>query len=136
MKQLLTRWRKRWFPEKPVRVSTLDPPCSECDCSTATVVLSEYSDGWHLRFEGVAGSGNGGGDSIPAEKARAILDALSPPYEPATIRAAGFYDDFGFCTSCEKFYCSEHWRVQESTSGGGTCPAGHFKSLDPHWSPD
>jgi hypothetical protein len=98
------------------------------------IELTESSGGWHLRYEGTAGCGNGSGDPISAERAQAILDAFSPPYEAAKIRAADFYDDFGFCTSCAKFYCPTHWRV--SSTGGGTCPAGHFKSLDPHWHPD
>ncbi len=68
------------------------------------------------------------------ERALAILAALTLPYEAAKIRAADFYDDFGFCIDCAKFYCSTHWQV--STTGGGRCPAGHFKSLDPHWHPD
>lgn len=97
------------------------------------VELTERSGGWSLRYEG-AGGGNGKGDPISAERAQAILDALRSPYELARIQAAGFYDDFGYCTLCEKFYCPTHWQV--SSTGGGTCPAGHFKSLDPHWHPD
>jgi len=134
IKGVLSRWKKRWQPEPATRVLNLEPPCSQCGQPTAAVMLSEYPDRWHLRFQGVAGHGNGQGDDISGEKARAILGALSPPYELAKIRAAGFYDDFGYCTPCEKFYCSTHWQV--STTGGGTCPEGHFKSLDPHWHPD
>lgn len=134
MRRLFARWWKRRQPERPTQTLSLDPPCSECGLPAATVRLAEYSSGWHLTFAGVAGLGNGGGDSISAEEVQAIRDALSPPYETARIRAAGFYDDFGFCLTCEKFYCSRHWKV--SSTGGGTCPAGHFKSLDPHWHPD
>lgn len=126
--------RRHRRSEAPARTLSLAPPCSECGLPAGTVVLTEHADGWHLRFQGVAGSGNGTGDRIPDEKAQAILDALSPPHEPAKIQAAGFYDDFGFCTTCAKFYCSTHWNI--SDTGGGTCPAGHFKSLDPHWQPD
>jgi hypothetical protein len=130
----LSRWRRRNLPEAPARVLTLDPPCSQCGSPTARVVLAEYTGGWRLTFVGVEGSGNRSGDPISGEEATAILDALTPPYESARIQAAGFYDDFGFCTSCAEFYCATHWQV--STTGGGTCPAGHFKSLDPHWHPD
>ena len=135
MRRLLA-WGRRWLPAvpTPTRVLSLSPPCSECGVSAATVVLAEYADGWRLTFEGVAGYGNGGGDHVSGERAQAIRDALSPPYESARVQAAGFYDDFGYCTSCEKFYCFTHWQV--STTGGGRCPAGHFKSLDPHWQPD
>ena len=101
---------------------------------TVSIMITESSGSWHLRFVGTAGCGNGSGDPISAERAQAILDAFSPPYETAKIQAAGFYDDFGFCTSCEKFYCTTHWHV--SPTGCGTCPAGHSKSLDPHWHPD
>ena len=97
------------------------------------IELSERSGGWHLKYEGASG-GNGSGDPVSAERAQAILDALHPPYELARIQAAGFYDDLGYCAPCAKFYCHLHWQV--SSTGGGTCPAGHFKSLDPHWHPD
>ena len=120
-------------PEPPLRVLDLAPPCSECGTSAGTVRLFEYPDGWRLGFWGVADVG-GGADPVSDEKARAIREALTSPYDPAKIQAAGFYDDFGFCLDCGKFYCSAHWQV--SSTGGGKCPAGHFKSLDPHWHPD
>jgi len=136
VKRWLLHWIKRWQPETPppIQVLRLSPPCSECGVRAATVELAEYADGWRLNFVGVADCGNSGRDRISDEEAQAIRDALSPPYESAKIQAAGFYDDFGYCTSCQKFYCGTHWQV--STTGGGTCPAGHFKSLDPHWHPD
>lgn len=132
MGRALLRWAKRWLPAAPTRTLDLAPPCSQCGAPAGTVLLAEYTDGWHLELEGVAG--NGSSDRISDEKAQAIRDALSPPYELAKLQAASFYDDFGFCTTCGAFYCSTHWQV--STTGGGTCPAGHFKSLDPHWHPD
>ena len=117
------------------RKVSLSPRCSVCGGSAGVVDLVEDAAGWRLVFVGVAGSGTPpGGDRISTEKADAIRAALTPPYRPATIRAAGFYDDFGYCSSCEKFYCSTHWQL--STRGGGTCPEGHFKSLDPHWNPE
>lgn len=136
MMDWMVHWKRRLFPEAPtpIQVLSLSPPCSECGNSAALVRLAEFSDGWRLTFEGVAGSGNGGGDPISGAKVQSIRDALSPPYASERIRAAGFYDDFGYCIPCEKFYCATHWQV--STTGGGTCPAGHFKSLDPHWHPD
>ena len=44
---------------------------------------------------------------------------------------AGFYDDAGFCQDCDAAYCYRHWHVSET--GYEHCPAGHGKSLDPHW---
>lgn len=129
-----SRWMESRRPEPPLQTLDLAPQCSECGTRTTVVVLSEYSDGWRLVFQGVNGPGNGSGDPVSEEKAQAIRNALTPPYKTETIKAAGFYDDFGFCTECEAFYCGTHWNV--STTGGGTCPAGHFKSLDPHWHPD
>ena len=134
MKEAILRWFTRKLPASPKQVLSLTPACSVCHTPAARVELSEYSDGWCLVFEGVAGSGNGAGDSISNERAQSIRKALTPPFESATIEAVGFYDDFGFCQACEAFYCSTHWQV--SATGGGTCPAGHFKSLDPHWHPE
>lgn len=94
----------------------------------------DHPGGWRLGFQGVAGVGGGAADPMSGDEARAMREALTPPYDAAKIRNAGFYDDFGFCLDCEAFYCSAHWQV--STTGGGTCPNGHFKSLDPHWRPD
>lgn len=111
----------------------LSPRCAVCGLPAATIELSEVSGSWLLRYSGPGGS-NGSGDRIPAETAVAIRKAFTPPYEATQIKAAGFYDEAGFCADCEKFYCPTHWNV--SSSGSGRCPEGHFKSLDPHWSPD
>jgi hypothetical protein len=88
---------------------------------------------WWLLFQGVD-AGNGGGDAITAERADQIAAAFTLPYSYTQVHAAGFYDDAGFCGSCDAPYCRRHWRV--SGSGYGSCPRGHGKSLDPHWSPD
>lgn len=48
-------------------------------------------------------------------------------------RSLDLYDDIGFCDECKVPYCDIHWSV--SATGYGTCPKGHGKSLDPHWSP-
>ncbi len=88
---------------------------------------------WWLLFEGVA-AGNGLGDPITADRAAQVGDAFSQPYNYDRVHAAGFYDDAGFCQSCGVAYCYRHWHV--SRSGYGSCPEGHGKSLDPHWSPE
>ena len=115
------------------RPAGLSPRCAVCRRTAATIGLSEDPGGWLLRYSGPGGS-NGSGDRIPAERAAAIRKAFTPPYAVAAIKAAGFYDDAGFCAGCAKFYCPQHWNT--SPTGGGRCPQGHFKSLDPHWSPD
>jgi hypothetical protein len=88
---------------------------------------------WWLRYQGiVAGSGMVGGD-IDEARAERITRAFqqSPGY--SAVHAAGFYDDAGFCGKCDTAYCATHWRP--TSTGYGTCPRGHGKSLDPHWSP-
>ena len=87
-----------------------------------------------LIYSGPGGSNGNIGDLITQDQANAIRAALSAPYFADKLRAAGFYDGAGFCNQCLKFYCSTHWNV--SGTGGGVCPEGHFKSLDPHWSPE
>lgn len=122
----------RVFQSK-VTDNSLSPRCSICKHIAANIEVLEVSGSWHLRYSGPGGS-NGSGDRISVETAQAIRDAFAYPYDQAKIRAAGFYDDAGFCADCAKFYCPTHWDV--SSVGGGVCPAGHFKSLDPHWSPE
>lgn len=120
-------------PGPPLQVLEPAPNCSVCDQRTVTLQLIEDINGWCIRFQGVEGSGNGNGDPISSEEVQTLLEALRPPYNAEKIQATGFYDDFGFCIPCEKFYCGTHWQISR---GLGTCPAGHPKSLDPHWSPD
>jgi hypothetical protein len=86
-----------------------------------------------MKYKG-AGGENGSGDLITAERAQNILTAFAEPYAPDRIRAAGFYDDGGYCLDCQQFYCPTHWNI--TSTGGGRCPKGHFKSLDPPWSPE
>lgn len=111
----------------------LSPPCSVCGQRAATIKLSEVAGGWLLTYSGPGGS-NGAGDRVTADRAAAIRLAFTPPYAAANIDRARFHDHAGFCLKCGKFYCPTHWNV--SSTGGGTCPNGHFNSLDPHWSPE
>lgn len=115
------------------RPGNLSPRCAVCGQVAAKIELSRTPDAWLLKYSGPGGS-NGSGDPVSAAKAEVILRAFTPPYDAAKIRAAEFYDDAGFCIDCAKFYCPTHWSV--SSIGSGRCPRGHFKSLDPHWSPD
>ena len=122
------------LPAPGARPRVPPPQCLECGAATVQIEITESPSGGHFRYQGTVDCGNGQGDPMASERAQAILDALTPACESARIQAAGLYDDFGFCTACTKFYCPTHWEV--SSTGGGTCPAGHFKSLDPHWHPD
>jgi hypothetical protein len=124
-------FRRIFLPE--TTGDSLSPRCSVCERVAAKIELREVSGSWYLRYSGPGGS-NGNGDRISVERAQVIRDAFAHPYERTKIRVAGFYDDAGFCIDCGKFYCPTHWNI--SSTGGGTCPAGHFKSLDPHWSPE
>ena len=88
---------------------------------------------WWVLFEGIV-AGNGiGSERSPAEGER-LARIFSGPLTWESVHSAGFYDDLGFCRECGVAYCANHWRV--SAGGYGRCPAGHGKSLDPHWSPD
>lgn len=109
------------------------PGCSKCGAVASTIQLFSDSGKWRLIYEGLD-SGSGSGTDVTPDQASAIIAGFTEPYLRDKIRAAGFYDDCGFCMKCNKFYCPTHWNI--STTGGGRCPEGHFKSLDPHWSPD
>ena len=110
-----------------------EPRCSLCGRPSATIRIVREDGGARLIYDGPGGSRGRGGLSITDATMDAIAAAFVPPYERAKVKAAEFYDDAGFCESCESFYCPTHWNI--SSTGGGTCPQGHFKSLDPHWHP-
>lgn len=114
-------------------VENLSPVCHKCGRPATTVELLHEVGSVRLRYEGLC-AGNGQGDLVSEKRADAIRVAFTPPYAVERIRLAGLYDDGGFCRECLKFYCFKHWHV--SSTGGGRCPKRHFKSLDPHWSPD
>lgn len=116
-----------------MRKEDLSPACSVCGKPASVIKLFHSGDEVRFVFKGIVG-GNGSGNPISQERAAALHDAFTPPYAAGRIARAGLYDDGGFCTTCGRFYCYTHWNV--SSSGGGRCPEGHFKSLDPHWSPD
>jgi hypothetical protein len=92
--------------------------------------LQEEQDQWRLVFRGIE-AGNGSGDIIDAARADRVFAAFHPEPSPDLI-CAEFYDGAGYCSACRDAYCSDHWHP---VSGYGTCPRGHGKSLDPHWSP-
>ena len=114
-------------------IQTFKPKCAVCGTPSAHIDLTAKDGRPHLKYSSLGGE-NGSGDEITAERAQAIITAFTPPYDPATVRTADFYDDAGYCLECQTFYCSKHWNI--TPTGGGTCPEGHFKSLDPHWSPE
>ncbi len=87
---------------------------------------------WRFIYSGVEG-GNGGGDDIPAGEAARLAAAFSEPLTYDKVTTSGLFDEAGYCAKCRVPYCFEHWGAG---LGSGTCPRGHWKSLDPHWSPD
>ncbi len=132
------------------------PKCSCCDRAAASIeviapqaepaewlswtqerqqIFAKYrrANQFLLLYEGPGGSNGWVGDAITPERAQQIIAACASA-NPAAIRDAGFYDDAGFCAACGAFYCPTHWSI--SSTGYGVCPAGHGKSLDPHWYPD
>lgn len=102
--------------------------------STAQASISRQREPgqWYLLVTGPA-AGNGYGDPIDISRAGQIAWAFRSPLRFAQVHEAGFYDDAGFCPACDAPYCYRHWHV--SQTGYGTCPHGHGKNLDPHWSP-
>jgi hypothetical protein len=122
-----------WFRPQ-LKTLVFQPRCSLCSRPSATIRVVSRDDGPRLVYDGPGGSSGSGGVPITQARVDAIAAAFVTPYERAKIKAAEFFDDAGFCESCECFYCPTHWNI--STTGGGTCPKGHFKSLDPHWSPE
>ena len=88
---------------------------------------------WHFIYAGPA-AGNGLGDDTSEGREAVIAAAFAPAVNADRVRGAGFYDNAGVCLPCGRPYCREHWNM--TASGFGTCPQGHGKSLDEHWSPD
>ena len=141
----------------PLASMVADLPCAICGKQSAHVELvapgelparwtdwdgrrqesySRYHDPsrWRFIYDGPA-AGSGDGRNIEAAEAARITAAFTPPVCAARVDDdAGFYDSAGLCGQCDLPYCREHWRV--TVSGTGTCPRGHAKSLDPHWSPE
>lgn len=111
----------------------LSPACCICRAPSAIIRLRLEDAGVRFTYEGVC-AGNGGGRIIGEEEATALRTAFSPPFTVERVNVAGLYDDAGFCRSCEEFYCFAHWNV--TATGGGWCPEGHLKLLDPYWSPE
>jgi hypothetical protein len=88
-------------------------------------------DSYQLLYDGPGGGNGNVGDAITAERADSIIAAFTGSQTPEKMKAAGFYDGAGRCQECREFYCPKHWSI--SSTGYGTCPSGHGKSLDPHW---
>lgn len=108
---------------------------------------------WWVVYSGPEAGSGPSGSSISEDRAQHVLAMLTTtPLTAEIVNQAGFYDDAGFCTQCggapatdtsldppadqapPRPYCYDHWNV--SSTGYGTCPFGHGKSLDPHWSPE
>ena len=123
----------------PNRISewSFEAKCNACDRAATTIRLvyetPEDPDG-PVRYmhDSPGGQVSEPGWTISLERAETIKAAFAPPHTLERIRQAQFWDDSGFCSECSQFYCWTHWNV--STIGGGWCPQGHFKLIDPHCS--
>lgn len=129
------------WPWKNPNDWSFKPRCSKCFILRAAHIrivaprTSSAESPHKLRFiYSGPGGANGEGDLITIDDAERIKAAFAKPFDGARIRLANFYDDAGFCLDCSRFYCEWHWGMP--ADGAGTCPKGHFKSLDPHWWPD
>lgn len=134
----------------------LDTICSKCNSQAAKIEIvepnaypqdsSEWSrdklerykrfrdfESYYLVYSGPGGSNGQIGNRINSKKVLSLINTFTKLYDIDKIRDH-FYDLAGFCVDCIKFYCEEHWNI--SYSGSGICPEGHFRSMDPHWSPD
>ncbi|MBY9074219.1 hypothetical protein K1X13_05220 [Nocardioides sp. WL0053] len=87
---------------------------------------------WRFIYEGVE-AGNGHGDDIKESEAALLAHAFTVPLTYPRVHTAGLDDDAGFCPTCAVPYCFDHWNSPGRADG--TCPRGHWRSLDPHWSP-
>ncbi len=98
-------------------------------------IYEEHRDlqSYYLLYEGPGGGNGMIGDPISLERVELLTSAFSKPYDEAEMKEQ-LYDMAGYCVPCQEFYCRGHWNP--TTTGGGTCPEGHWKSLDPHWSPE
>ena len=122
-----------WLRLRPSE-TVFEPSCVLCGRPSATIRITSQAEGFVLIYDGPGGSSGSSGVPITRARYEAITAAFVEPFTITKIRAAEFYDDAGFCGLCGCFYCPTHWNI--SATGGGTCPKGHFKSLDPHWSPE
>jgi hypothetical protein len=116
------------------RAFLVEPPCHICGRPATHVELRRESDGWRFIYEGIE-AGNGNGDIVSDEKAAMLTATFADPPHFDLMREADLhYDNAGYCEQCGVAYCYTHWNP--TTTGWGTCPQGHGKGLDPHWSPD
>lgn len=146
------------FKKKKLNIDSvlLSPTCRECGSEGAHIEIvapsgyPESANEWrkselasyeqyrdfsshYLLYSGPGGSNGLIGDTITEERVALLKSAFTKPFDKAKIKAQ-FYDMAGYCIPCESFYCTTHWN--STSTGGGTCPQGHTKSLDPHWSPE
>jgi hypothetical protein len=94
----------------------------------------QKSDQCILLYKGPGGSSGDGGTPLSEERAAAIVACFSAQPTEESMREADIFDSGGFCFECSAYYCPKHWSI--TATGSGTCPNNHWKSLDPHWSPD
>ncbi len=116
--------------------------CSECQELASALEFHPVpgnASAWWWRYQGIV-AGTGRGETVDAERAAIIRGVLNRYPNPTVLEPLGLQDDAGFCmgVECSPYpsypiaYCSTHWNLVESAHG--TCPKGHEKTFDPHWS--
>jgi len=135
-------------------VTLFRPSCSTCGKTASSIeVLAPHElpadwadwdqkrqerfqtcDQFLVLYAGPGGSSGDSGTPTTEKRAAAIVACFSEPPTEESMRQADIYDSGGFCFPCSAYYCPKHWSI--TATGSGTCPNNHWKSLDPHWSPD
>lgn len=105
----------------------LSPVCDVCGEVASTIKLVYDGKTVELIIEGICA---GGGGSISQKRADKVRAAFALPHTAEKMALSGLDNDGGFCKECSKFYCYTHWNV--TSTGGGWCPEGHLKILDPY----
>ena len=120
--------------DRTMAVEDLSQSCASCGKVAVKIQLDPSPSGYRFVFSSIGGS-NGRGDEISAARAAALRAALTTPLSKEKLAAVDLERFSGFCRGCAVFYCATHWGSR-AHAGAGTCPQGHFETLDPHWSPD
>lgn len=118
---------------EPLDVSVRCSKCNQVATRVRLVATGDDSGAWRFLYSGIE-AGNASGSVVDGVEAARIRHAFTEPLSFERVRTAKLHDNAGFCAQCGVAYCRDHW--SPSDTGSGTCPRGHWVSLDPHWWPD